>query len=258
MHMLTYKVHITCEHITAHYCIYFSAYYCIYLQSFQDFTWHSVPAAFANNPNPSETFDVATDFDMSGNELLSRWYCRLQLLFRCTLCPAGAEEDIRRHIEVSLAYFSGTFEPVNLTPNEPVNLTPNSIMQREGVPMFYDSASSSALLSRVPMLGRVPMIPCFVAGNTQPTIPHGFARSGRAAAFAMPRLAWLGMDGGCCGSGGGGECSSEGNACDLGSDRSSSSSSDSESHHKLHVHQSTSPIWKYTKYAQYAIKYNYM
>ena len=127
-----------------------------------------------NNPNPPETFDVATDFDMSGNELL--WYGRLQLLFRCTLCPAGVE-DIRRHIEVSLAYFS-TFEPVNLTPN--------SIMQREGVPMFYDSASSSALpcLYICPVknvLGRVPMIPCFVAGNTQPTIPHGFARGGRAA-----------------------------------------------------------------------------
>ena len=30
------------------------------------------------------------------------------------------------------------------------------------------------------VLGRVPMIPCFVAGNTHPTIPHGFARSGRA------------------------------------------------------------------------------
>jgi len=78
---------------------------------------------------------------------------------------------------VSLAYFS-TFEPVNLTPN--------SIMQREGVPMFYDSASSSALpcLYICPVknvLGRVPMIPCFVAGNTQPTIPHGFARGGRAA-----------------------------------------------------------------------------
>jgi hypothetical protein len=127
-----------------------------------------------NNPNPPETFDVATDFDMSGDELL--WYGRLQLLFRCTLCPAGVEQDIRRHIEVSLAFFS-TFEPVNLTPD--------SVMQREGVPMFYDSASSSTLpcLYICPVrnvLGRVPMIPCFVAGNTQPTIPHGFARSGRA------------------------------------------------------------------------------
>ena len=111
---------------------------------------------------------------MSGNELL--WYGRLQLLFRCTLCPAGALHDIRRHTEVSLAFFS-TFEPVDLTPN--------SVMQQEGVPMFYDSASCAALpcLYICPVknvLGRVPMIPCFVAGNTHPTIPHGFARSGRA------------------------------------------------------------------------------
>ena len=112
---------------------------------------------------------------MSGNELL--WYGRLQLLFRCTLCPTGALHDIRRHTEVSLAFFS-TFEPVDLTPN--------SVMQQEGVPIFYDSASCSALpcLYICPVknvLGRVPMIPCFVAGNTQPTIPHGFARGGRAA-----------------------------------------------------------------------------
>jgi len=77
---------------------------------------------------------------------------------------------------VSLAFFS-TFEPVNLTPN--------SVMQQEGVPMFYDSASCTALpcLYICPVknvLGRVPMIPCFVAGNTQPTIPHRFARGGRA------------------------------------------------------------------------------
>ena len=58
------------------------------------------------------------------------------LLFRCTLCPAGAQHDIRRHTEVSLAFFS-TFEPVNLTPN--------SVMQQEGVPMFYNSASCTAL-----------------------------------------------------------------------------------------------------------------
>jgi hypothetical protein len=66
-------------------------------------------------------------------------------------------------------------------------------MQQERVPTFYNSASS--LSSALPclyicpvknVLGRVPMIPCFVAGNTQPTIPHGFARSGRAV--LGPRL----------------------------------------------------------------------
>ena len=138
--------------------------------SLQDCVCLIVP--YPNNPNPPETFNIATDFDMSGNCLL--WYGRLQLLFRCTLCPAGAFHDTRRHTEVSLAFFS-TFEPVNLTSD--------SAMQREGVPMFYDSASSSALPSLYicpvkDVLGRVPLIPCFVEGNTSPTIPHQFGRIG--------------------------------------------------------------------------------
>ena len=45
-------------------------------------------APYPNNPNPPETFNIATDFDMSGDGLL--WNGLLQLLFRCTLCPAGA------------------------------------------------------------------------------------------------------------------------------------------------------------------------
>jgi hypothetical protein len=63
--------------------------------------------------------------------------------------------------EVSLVFFS-TFEPVELTPD--------SFMQRQGVPMLFDSASCSALPSLYicpvkNILGRVPMIPCFVGGN---------------------------------------------------------------------------------------------
>ena len=102
------------------------------------------------------------------------WYGRLQLLFRCTLCSLCAR----------LAPWK-TYGAIPKCTFEPVDLTPNSVMQQEGVPMFYDSASCSALpcLYICPVknvLGRVPMIPCFVAGNSHPTIPHGFARSGRA------------------------------------------------------------------------------
>ena len=136
-------------------------------------------APYPNNPNPPETFDLASDFDMSGSNLL--WYGRLQLLFRCTLChtDAGAARDVERHLEVSLAFFN-TFEPVELTPN--------SVMQRQGVPMLYDSASCAALPSLYlchakNVLGRVPMIPSFVAGNAHPTIPHSFR--GRQLAGGM-------------------------------------------------------------------------
>ena len=100
------------------------------------------------------------------------WYARPQLFFNCTLCPTGAQSALfsSTHKEVSLVYFS-TFEPIELTPD--------SIMQRAGVPMLYDSASNPRLpcLYICPVanvLGRAPLIPCFIRGNSHPTIPHRF------------------------------------------------------------------------------------
>ena len=125
---------------------------------------------YPNNPNPVEDFNVKTDFDLQGDSLV--WYARPQLFFNCTLCPTGAKGPLLNHThkEVSLVYFS-TFEPIELTPD--------SIMQKAGVPMLYDSASNPRLpclyicpVSNV--LGRAPLIPCFIGGNSHPTIPHRF------------------------------------------------------------------------------------
>ena len=88
------------------------------------------------------------------------------------MCPTGAKGPgySASHKEVSLVYFS-TFEPIDLTPD--------SIMQQAGVPMLYDSASNPrlpclyiCLVANV--LGRAPVIPCFIGGNSHPTIPHSF------------------------------------------------------------------------------------
>ena len=64
-------------------------------------------------------------------------------------------------------------------------------MQRNGVPMLYDTASSSnepslyiCPVSNV--LGRVPLIPCFVAGNKHPTLPHSFGSRQGAIADTRP------------------------------------------------------------------------
>ena len=127
-----------------------------------------VLAPYPNNPHPVESFNIKTDFALQGDGLV--WYARPQLFFNCTLCPAGAKGDRRMHKEVSLVYFS-TFEPIELTPD--------SIMQRAGVPMLYDSASNPRLpcLYICPVanvLGRAPLIPCFIGGNRYPTIPHRF------------------------------------------------------------------------------------
>ena len=126
-----------------------------------------------NNPNPVESFNVKTDFDLQavqGDGLV--WYARPQLFFNCTLCPTGAQTVgfSSTHKEVSLVYFS-TFEPIELTPDR--------IMQRAGVPMLYYSASNPRLpcLYICPVanvLGRAPLIPCFIGGNSHPTIPHRF------------------------------------------------------------------------------------
>ena len=74
-----------------------------------------------------------------------------------------------------MVYFS-TFEPIELTPD--------SIMQQAGVPMLYDSASNPRLpcLYICPVanvLGRAPLIPCFIGGNSHPTIPHSFRNDPR-------------------------------------------------------------------------------
>ena len=82
-----------------------------------------VLAPFPNNPNPVESFNVKTDFDLQGDGLV--WYARPQLFFNCTLCPTGAKGFSGSHKEVSLVCFS-TFEPIELTPD--------SIMQRAECP----------------------------------------------------------------------------------------------------------------------------
>ena len=125
-------------------------------------------APYPNNLNPVESFNVKTDFDLQGDGLV--WFARPQLFFNCTLCPTGGMGDSHTHKEVSLVYFS-TFEPIKLTPD--------SVMQRARVPMLYDSASNPRLpcLYICPvanLLGRAPLIQCFIGGNSYPTIPYSF------------------------------------------------------------------------------------
>ena len=142
-------------------------------------------APFPNNHNPVAEFDVVRDFDLNGDGLV--WYARPQLLFNCTLCSRGCQgpEYSADHKEVSLVYFS-TFEPINLTPN--------SVLQKAGVPMLYDTASnlrspSLYICPAANVLLRAPLIPCFIDGNTHPTIPYKFKNSrnlGSASADTQP------------------------------------------------------------------------
>ena len=79
--------------------------------------------------------------------------------------------DTTSHKDVSLVFFN-TFEPISLTPD--------SCMQRKGVLMLYERAASqvpSLYVCPGPVenvLGRVPLIPCYLNGNSVNTIPHCF------------------------------------------------------------------------------------
>ena len=82
---------------------------------------------------------------------------------------------------MSLVFFSAM---------EPIDLTPDSVLQEQKVPMLYDTASSSAIPTLYIMicnvknvLGRVPLMPCFLEGSSHHTIPHSY-RSGHDLAGA--------------------------------------------------------------------------
>jgi hypothetical protein len=107
-----------------------------------------VLAPYPNNPNPVESFNIKTDFDLMGDGLV--WYARPQLFFNCTLCPTGFKASVNggSHKEVSLVYFS-TFEHIDLTPD--------SIMQRAGVGFHWGPAGDGS--SRVP-------------GSSLPSVPR--------------------------------------------------------------------------------------
>ncbi len=90
--------------------------------------------------------------------------CAPSTLLQLYNVPDRRQGAQRLHKEESLVYFS-TFEPINLTPG--------SVKQRAGMPMLYDSASNQRLpcLYICPVtnvLGRAPLIPCFVGGNSSP------------------------------------------------------------------------------------------
>ena len=124
-------------------------------------------APYPFRDEPLDEFNVTRDFHITGAGEV--WYARPQLFSKCTLCPTGAMDNTRRHKEFSLVFFN-TFEPLSLTPD--------SCMQQKSVPMLY--ARSRTVLPSLyvcpveNVLGRVPLIPCYLNGNTSNTIPYRY------------------------------------------------------------------------------------
>ena len=95
------------------------------------------------------------------------WFARLELMFSCSLCITG---QIGRGlsnpeaISVDLALIS-TFEDL---PNPP-----STVLGKEGCRIVY-AAKGTPCLYVVPLSHcacRVPLMPCFLRGNSKPTIP---------------------------------------------------------------------------------------
>jgi hypothetical protein len=102
----------------------------------------------------------------------SMWFVRRQLLFHCTLRPIGAvtghfncsDEDI----PLDLIFFS---------PFEERRLRTAGVMESKGIHRVYEPSPVPTLyVGRVEdLLGRVPLIPCFLDGNATSTFPHKYS-----------------------------------------------------------------------------------
>ena len=104
------------------------------------------------------------------------WYARPQLLFTCYLRPKGGRPPKNRtyiccpdDIPYHMVFFS-TFEELKLPISGP--------MERAGVVKLYEPFPTPCLYvaPAACMVGRVPLIPLFLAGNSTPTIPHKYSQ----------------------------------------------------------------------------------
>ncbi len=105
------------------------------------------------------------------------WYASSQLFFTCVLRPKDGRLPKNRtyktgpdDIVYTLVFFS-TFEELKLPIWGP--------MEDSGVIKMYEPSPTPFLyVADVQnMMGRVPLMPLFLAGNSTPTIPHIFSKS---------------------------------------------------------------------------------
>ena len=122
------------------------------------------------------------------------WYARPQLFFTCILRPKNGRvpknptyrtgpDDVFHH----LVFFS-TFEELKLPISGP--------MERAGVTKLYEPSPTPCLYvaPAANMVGRIPLMPLFLAGNSTPTIPHKYSKH-KSSGFPMGRCDTAAADG---------------------------------------------------------------
>ena len=102
----------------------------------------------------------------------SMWIVRPQLFFTCTVRPPhairGRHNKYAEDIPLNLVFFSAF---------EDLLLRTTGTMESNGIRKLYEPSPVPTLyVGRVEdLLGRVPLFPCFLDGNTTSTIPYKYA-----------------------------------------------------------------------------------
>ena len=138
-------------------------------------------APFPFHVEPREDFDPSADFDITGEGVV--WYAQPEHFFTSRLCRVGHQDNFASHTKVSLVFFS-TFEPITLSPDHIMQA------QKKVQRLYKRSEKELPTLYICPVenvLGRVPLIPCYMTGNTHPTIPYRFRRMDLGGAAADSR-----------------------------------------------------------------------
>ncbi len=104
------------------------------------------------------------------------WYARLQLLFTCYLRPTGERPPKNasyRCCPDGLRYYMVFFSTI-----EELKLPISWPMESAGVTKLYEPFPTPCLYvaPAACMVGRVSLIPLFLAGNSTPTIPHQYSQ----------------------------------------------------------------------------------
>ena len=99
------------------------------------------------------------------------WHARPQLFFKCLLRPRNGRPPKNNtwvrgpdDIEAHLVFFS-TFEELKLPATGPMDHATTKLYEPSPTPILYVGPCDL-------MLGRVPLFPLFLKGNSTPTIPH--------------------------------------------------------------------------------------
>lgn len=116
------------------------------------------PEAFFNGDNRD---DVILERDLDNFDKL--WIIRLQCLFEITVHPIGDSKK-ESCFDMTLAYFS-LFMPLDL--GLPDRL--QRVYEPEPIPLVYVGYAKD-------ILGRIPLMPSFLSGTSNPTIPNMYAK----------------------------------------------------------------------------------